>query len=287
MELPVILKIEEALDLLLRETGEPWSWPQLLGAVIEHRLPLRAVVPGAARIVMKGWGEQAGLAWPLVGRRLALLLAPHVEDLRNHRETYTRAVALEPGDSGYLTFEEIKARRAILSKVGHTRETWFEAWPDSDWDDGEFMGECDIAEFLEAVHVTEDNCRVPRETMDGLLFILQQSAAAKVARAIETKCQPIRGITKNQARTAFAGLVEINLEKRLGDACGLYGDEGARVQAGSRGGRHPSLWNPVLLALGLNEQNGVALHKLNNAFRDHRFLAVWQDEWREASEKFA
>lgn len=45
--------------------------------------------------------------------------------------------------------------------------------------------------------------------------------------------------------------------------------------------RHVGLWDPVVLAAGLHEQNRVPLHKLKLAFRSHAFLKSWEAEFEE------
>ncbi len=92
----------------------------------------------------------------------------------------------------------------------------------------------------------------------------------------------VRGITKDQVIHAFGDLVKTNLAKRLSDAEGLYGDSGARVQRGTAGGRHKSLWNPVVLAVGLRDPGGAARHLLNKAFQEHALLNDWWEEWKAA-----
>ncbi|MCE3602615.1 hypothetical protein LXA47_03210, partial [Massilia sp. P8910] len=91
---------------------------------------------------------------------------------------------------------------------------------------------------------------------------------------------PVHGITKTQVLIAFGSAAQTNLNKQLSDANGLFGDNGARVQRGTRGGRHKSLWDPVLLAVGLREK-GAARHLLNKAFHDHSFLADWWHRWKD------
>lgn len=89
------------------------------------------------------------------------------------------------------------------------------------------------------------------------------------------------GITKEQVLEAFGELASINLKKALGNGTGLFGGEGARTQKGTPGGTHAALWNPVILALGLNEKYSVPMPHLKRAFNDYQFLRVWSDEWRD------
>lgn len=91
------------------------------------------------------------------------------------------------------------------------------------------------------------------------------------------------GITKQQALTAFGGLVTIKLSSAMEDAKQWIVP--ARTSKGTKGGRHESMWNPVLLAIALYEHKKVPKPKLNHAFFTHSFLSAWLDEWKEQSEE--
>lgn len=113
---------------------------------------------------------------------------------------------------------------------------------------------------------------------DALTGITETQAAPATYKAAE-------GITKEQVLTAFESLVKnINLKKALGNGTGLFGEGGARTQKGARGGGHAALWNPVILAFGLNERYSVPMLHLKRAFSDHLFLSKWADEWRDKLE---
>lgn len=90
-----------------------------------------------------------------------------------------------------------------------------------------------------------------------------------------------RGITKQEAVTAFQSIVHINLSKALGDGKGIYGDDGARVRKGTPGGKHTALWDPVVLAIGLYEKKYAPMPKLKKAFFEHPFLTSWLEDWKE------
>lgn len=116
-------------------------------------------------------------------------------------------------------------------------------------------------------------------------LIPEQDEAAPVPT--ETQAAPAtykaaEGITKEQVLIAFESLVScIDLKKALGNGKGLFGESGARTQKGARGGKHDALWNPVTLAVGLNENYSVPWPHLKRAFFDHPFLSKWADEWRD------
>lgn len=105
--------------------------------------------------------------------------------------------------------------------------------------------------------------------------------------SVDTEAAPVaykaaEGITKEQVLIAFDSLVKsINLKKALGNGKALFGDSEARTQKGTRGGKHAALWNPVILALGLNEKYSVPMPHLKRAFSDHSFLRKWVDEWND------
>jgi hypothetical protein len=89
------------------------------------------------------------------------------------------------------------------------------------------------------------------------------------------------GITKQQALTAFAEMVTIDLKKALEDCPHWIID--ARELRGTKGGRHSAVWNPVVLAICLYEQHRVSKSKLNQAFFAQAFLQDWREDWHENS----
>lgn len=100
-----------------------------------------------------------------------------------------------------------------------------------------------------------------------------------------TRCSMYQrpGITKGQVRMAFGDLVKnINFSKTLAEVPKWLED--ARVSKGTQGGRHKTMWCPVLLAVALHERQHATRRQLNNAFFDHKFLMPWWEEWREQSE---
>lgn len=273
----LVYTLAECCAMLAAKTGRAWSRGELFEQILRHSLQVFATTPTSSRIVIRSLGQDHYAGFPAAGRRLALLLTPHIRDLWLHGSATTGHPALEPGDPGYSTFPQILAARAKHNRPLHTRETW----PYDDWDNGEYMGESDVCVFAEAVEVNDESCRIPLHTIDELARLVlaaRDSDAAHSQNAV--KSSPTRGITKSQVLTAFEDIVPVNLEKRLGDAEGLYGDKGARVQRGTPGGRHKSLWNPVILAVGFRQQNSVARHLLNRPFQEHWFLNDWWEEWK-------
>lgn len=93
--------------------------------------------------------------------------------------------------------------------------------------------------------------------------------------ATETKA----GIDKYQVLEAFAKLVRIDLAQALDGAGGIFGDEGARVKGSARKSKKYAVWNPVTLALGLNDVYRVPIGQLKRVFSAHDFLHAWVGEW--------
>ena len=87
------------------------------------------------------------------------------------------------------------------------------------------------------------------------------------------------GIGKEQVLAAFSRLVRFDLEQALADGGGIFGDDGARVKGSARKAKNKALWNPVTLALGLNEVHRVPMPQLKRVFGAHAFLDEWTDQW--------
>ena len=92
----------------------------------------------------------------------------------------------------------------------------------------------------------------------------------------------VEGISKTQALEAFAELVNINLKSALEDVPNWIAD--ARLSKGTAGGRHKTVWCPILLAVCLNEQHRVKKARLNQAFFSNEFLKNWRERWHEQSD---
>jgi hypothetical protein len=109
-------------------------------------------------------------------------------------------------------------------------------------------------------------------------------AAIKAAPVvIEAVRESQSGINCEQVLAAFASLVRIDLEQALASGGGMFGDDGARVKGNLRKAnsktKNKALWNPVTLALGLNDVHRVPLSRLTRAFHAHEFLDDWVGEW--------
>lgn len=87
------------------------------------------------------------------------------------------------------------------------------------------------------------------------------------------------GIYKEQVLAAFGALVKLDMEAALGEAGGIFGDDGARVKASTKKAKSKIVWNPVVLALGLHDVHRVPLKSLRRAFAAHDFLDPWHAEW--------
>lgn len=103
----------------------------------------------------------------------------------------------------------------------------------------------------------------------------REAEPVKIAAAMESQT----GINQEQVLIAFAALVKMDLEQALGGGGGIFGDDGARVKGSAKKGKNKALWNPVTLALGLNDAYRVPLPYLKRAFNAHDFLHPWAAQW--------
>jgi len=106
-----------------------------------------------------------------------------------------------------------------------------------------------------------------------------QPGADATPRAPKPASESRFGIKKDQVLTAFAAHVRMDLGKALDEAIGIFGDDGARVKASARTSKRNAVWNPVTLALGLNDVYRAPLGPLKRAFKTHDFLLDWEDDW--------
>lgn len=155
-------------------------------AVIDRSLTLRAATPSDCLPVIESTGQQHNAGFPELGyRRHALLSRNAIMNLAVHGEAETKDVALEPGDPDFMTWPEIKARRqqreVELAQRAFPADEWdaLPAW--SRWRPAEFMGESDVYTLSQWVKVTDDTCRVPRETIEELLEKAQPKRAQPVS----------------------------------------------------------------------------------------------------------
>ena len=127
--------------------------------------------------------------------------------------------------------------------------------------------------------------RFLKKDLERLAGKLERAAAAALLPppdpvASEGVQESQAGISKDQVLIAFATLLKINLEQALDGAGGIFGDEGARVKTGTKKSKNKALWNPVTLALGLNDVYRVPMPQLKRAFGSHDFLREWEGDWK-------
>jgi len=207
MDIPALLTLVEALNELSIKTARVWSRSSFFHLVVELALPMRAIVPSSARPMISAGEGFVSAQLPYPGRRLAVLSTPQIKDLWVHGECLTRSVALEAGEPGYLDWSAVKARREAMNRSAHTPESWNANWPDSDWHDGELMGECTVSLFNEAVRVTDDTCRVPRETVAELLaFVVPHTVGSAAPAKILNNVQAPGLHEGNEISTHSSGL---------------------------------------------------------------------------------
>ena len=123
--------------------------------------------------------------------------------------------------------------------------------------------------------------RFQKKDLERLAAKLKREAEApppKVAAARESQA----GINRDEVFVAFAGMVRIDLDQALTAAGGIFGDDGARVKGSAKKAKNKALWNPVTLALGLNDVCRVPMSQLKRAFSSHDFLDAWSGEWNQS-----
>jgi hypothetical protein len=115
------------------------------------------------------------------------------------------------------------------------------------------------------------------ERLAGKLKREAEPAPVMVEAAKESRT----GISKDQVLVAFSGMLKIDLAKSLDSGGGIFGDEGARVKGSAKKPRK-AIWNPVTLALGLNDVYRVPMSRLKRTFAEHDFLYAWNAEWNDS-----
>lgn len=123
-----------------------------------------------------------------------------------------------------------------------------------------------------------DELRFQKKDLERLAAQLKREAEPKPVK-IEAAQESRDGINTEQVLAAFGALVRIDLAKALADGGGIFGDEGARVKGSIRKSKKHALWNPVTLALGLNDMYRVPISRLSKTFKAHEFLDGWDAEW--------
>jgi hypothetical protein len=123
-----------------------------------------------------------------------------------------------------------------------------------------------------------------RRALSDLRF--QKKDLERLAAKLKRDAQPVDvkpevaresqdGIAREQVLHAFGALVRMDLGQALDGAVGLFGDDGARVKGSVKRGKSRALYNPVTLALGLNDGHRVPLSQLRRAFHTDASLASW------------
>jgi hypothetical protein len=130
--------------------------------------------------------------------------------------------------------------------------------------------------FRRALH----ELRFLKKELERLASRLKREAEPEPVK-IEVARESQNGINRAQVLTAFAGLVKIDLEQALGSGGGIFGDDGARVKGSAKKAKNKAVWNPVTLALGLNDVYKVPMSHLKRAFNAHEFLYAWDAEWNQ------
>lgn len=126
-----------------------------------------------------------------------------------------------------------------------------------------------------------DELRVLGKEIERLAGKLKHAATAPPPQPVATR-ESKAGINAQQVLEAFGGLVRIDLQQALQGAGGVFGDEGARVKGSAKKGKAHTVWNPVTLALGLNDVYRVPVGKLTRAFKVCDCLHEWQHDWAQS-----
>lgn len=127
-----------------------------------------------------------------------------------------------------------------------------------------------------------DELRFLKKDLERLVSKLKRDAEREAEGepvTIEVAKESQNGISKDQVLIAFASLVKIDLDQALSGGGGIFGDDGARVKGNAKKAKNKAVWNPVTLALGLNDVYRVPISHLKRAFNTHDFLYAWTTEW--------
>ena len=123
--------------------------------------------------------------------------------------------------------------------------------------------------------------RFQKKDLERLVAKLKREAEAPPVK-VEAARESQAGINRDEVLIAFAGMVRIDLDQALTAGGGIFGDDGARVKGSAKKAKNKALWNPVTLALGLNDVYRVPMSQLKRAFTTHEFLDAWSDEWNQS-----
>lgn len=131
--------------------------------------------------------------------------------------------------------------------------------------------------FRRALH----ELRFLKKDLERLAAKLKREAEPQIVK-VEVARESRDGIGADQVLLAFAGMARIDLHQALSEAGGIFGDDGSRVKGSGKKAKSKALWNPVTLALGLNEVYKVPMSRLKRAFDTHDFLFAWSDDWSQS-----
>lgn len=203
---------------------------------------------------------------------------------------WTLARLLESGLTPYVWLDYDAAHAELFGEAngGYAAPIFFEA---------------DIARLAAGsedvlITMTKDVYRLPaklpapgfRRALHELRFLKKdvERLPARLAREAAPAPSPAPaaesrlGIDREQVLAAFGGLVKIDLEAALADGGGMFGDDGARVKGSARKSKNKALWNPVTLALGLNDLYRVPAGRLSRVFSSQDFLHPWRENWEQS-----
>lgn len=125
--------------------------------------------------------------------------------------------------------------------------------------------------------------RFQKKDLERLAAKLKRDAEAPPAPAVAPAARESQaGIGHDEVLMAFAGMVRIDLAQALRGGGGIFGDDGARVKGSAKKAKNQALWNPVTLALGLNDVYRVPISQLKRAFTTHDFLEAWSGQWNQS-----
>lgn len=227
-------------------------------------LPFRATTDQAC-----AWlASQDGAAWSL-SKLIGLGLTPYV--WLNYDARYPALFGEATG--GYaapIFFEEDTARLAAGSAnvlITMTKDAY------------KIVARLPAPGFTRELH----ELRFLKNEVEKLAARLKHEAEPKVVVAAPARESQL-GINREQVLTAFASCVRIDLASALDGAGGIFGDDGARVKASVRKSTKNALWNPVTLALGLNDVHRVPIGQLKRAFGAHPCLDDWAAQWERSLE---
>lgn len=283
-------------------TGRDLSDWEFMDKVVAYTLPLYAVATDGRKVVEHSRDENGRLVVspaPDCQTQYVCLLQDEIYQLSRGGSAITDLPAWTHGQPPFIPWGDVLKVRQAFHRVVHPT--------DRDWgiEKGEWMGQSEKYFFDRPVGVKRlDQLRVPLHTLHALVRLMsirdvaeptvvalsRDVAISAVTMPSEhdvTTPQPVRlaapkGITRQQVLLAFDGLAPVDLGRCLSNgAPRLFGDAGARVSRGSRGNKHKAAWDPVVMAVGLNETYRVPRTKLNKPFSDYAWLLPWRDQWQE------